>query len=176
MAVPTPGHGPGSRRNPTQGRDGEFHQAARGMLPSGHSAQRAGLPGKLPAFWEPEAAVYHQENTGGGAEGAHRLFLSRQDGWMESPLCRLPSAQSRGSPGGQPGHLPWACEALSEALQLLWRGGQGSPLRERGSQDLPVSPQPFLSSQPPLQPPQSRLTSWARYHTSPHAPLLPNWS
>ena len=75
--------------------------------------------------------------------------------WMESLLCHLLSAQSRGSSRSQPGHLPWACEALSEALQLLWRGGQRSPLRER-SQDLPVSPQPFLSSQPPPQPPESR--------------------
>lgn len=81
LTVPTPGHGPGSRRNPTQGRDGELHQAAHAVLPSGHSVQHAGLPGKLPAFWEQEAAVYHQENAGGGAEGAHRLFLSRQEGW-----------------------------------------------------------------------------------------------
>lgn len=81
LTVPTPGHGPVSRRNPTQGRDGELHQAAHAALPSGHSGQPAGLPGKRPAFWEQEAAVYHQENAGGGAEGAHRLFLSWQEGW-----------------------------------------------------------------------------------------------
>ena len=102
LTVPTPGHGPGSRRNPTQGRDDKLHQAAHAVLPSGHSVQRAGLPGKCPAFWEQEAAVYHQENAGGGAEGAHRLFLSQQEGWgpfgwrvfsVICPLLRVMEAQ-----------------------------------------------------------------------------------
>lgn len=43
----------------------------------------AGLPRKIPAFWEQEATIYHQENMGwrGWGGGAHRLFLSWQEGW-----------------------------------------------------------------------------------------------
>ena len=46
--------------------------------------------------------------------------------WMESPLCRLPSARSRGSPGGQLGPgpslratYPGSVTPSSEAVQLL---------------------------------------------------------
>lgn len=120
----------------------------------GHSGQPAGLPGKRSAFWEQEAAVYHQETQGRGRGGAQAVpeLAGRVGlfGWtvlsVVCPLLRVVEVQGPARPPGSKPVRPSSCCG----------GRSASPLRERGSQDLPVSPQPFLSSQPPPQPPQSR--------------------
>lgn len=124
------------------------------VLLTGCSAQRAALPSKLPALWEQEAAVYHQENMGAGGgvrTGCSRA--SRKGGvvWMGSPLCHLPSAHSHGSPGGQLGPGPWAC--LKSGKSPLCQGSPRlGPLRVRGPSSNTCS---LLSSQLPHSAPLS---------------------
>lgn len=82
------------------------HAVPRGVrtLPTGCSFHHAGFPSKLPAFWEQEAAIYHQENAGGGGFCVHRLSLKWQEGrdssgWkVVSVICPLPNHGGHGEP------------------------------------------------------------------------------
>lgn len=99
------------------------------MLPTSCSVHHAGFPSKLPAFWEQETTLYHQENMrgcGGGTQAVTELAGRVRLTWMESHLCHLPSVHGHGSPGGQPGTgpslqttVPWVCHTLSMALRRL---------------------------------------------------------
>lgn len=59
------------------------------MLPTSCSVHHAGFPSKLPAFWEQETTLYHQENMrgcGGGTQAVTELAGRVELLWMESHL------------------------------------------------------------------------------------------
>lgn len=60
-------------------------------LLTGHLVHYAGLLRKIPAFWEQEATIYHQENVGGREWGRYAQAVPELAGrvalvWIESPL------------------------------------------------------------------------------------------
>lgn len=154
---PDPGQ---KRRVPPSSQAGHVVLCGARMPPTGHSVHNAGFPGKCPAFWEQEAAIYHQKNAGGGW---CRLSLSCRKGGADAD--GEPSLSSALCPQSRKPWGPARPRALPAANVLLWGEGRqeflpsGSPLAEsperKGTYSwcLPSPSQPFSPSQPPLWPP-----------------------